>query len=700
MTRELTTGRCSFPLFLALAAALQAEAQTPQTMSIVDLIEVPSISDPQLSPDGSQILFVRSDPDWDRNRTIGHVWRVAAVGGDPVQLTTGSEGQSSPRWSPGGGWIAFLAQRDEEDEGWRTREDDEQDMRTQIHLLNASGGEARPLTDHPTPVGSIQWSPDGAWIYYLAREGRTDDEAARDRARDDVFAYDEDWKHRHLWRVSVADGKSERVTSGDFTVRSYRLSLDGTRIAHHRAPNPLLDDSDDAEVWVMESSGARAVRITHNAVPEGGASLSPDNRTVLWVSGSDGDADPYFNDKIFMASASGDGDATRLLPDWPHEVSEAAWSADGRHIFFVANTGVRRELFRLGFDESEPEQLTRGDHQVTGWTYEPTTATHIFGLNRPTDPGEIHLMDADGRDLRQVTYVFDYLHRFDLPRQEAVTWLGEDGAEVEGILYYPSSYQEGRRYPLIVQTHGGPASSDKFGFPRSSRFIPQLATLGYVVFKPNYRGSTGYGDDFLRNMVGNYFDQAHLDVMTGVDALIERGIVDGDRMGKMGWSAGGHMTNKIITHTDRFRAAASGAGAANWVSMYAQSDVRIYRTPWFGGDPWTKDAPVEQYMADSPLFDAHRVTTPTIFLVGENDRRVPMPQSVEMWRALKANDVPTHLYVAPREGHGWRELRHRLFLSNVQLDWFERWVMEREWTWEEVPDGDEEEKAGVAAEAP
>ena len=177
--------------------------------------------------------------------------------------------------------------------------------------------------------------------------------------------------------------------------------------------------------------------------------------------------------------------------------------------------------------------------------------------------------------------------------------------------------------------------------------------------------------------------------------MIERGIADGENMAKMGWSAGGHMTNKMITHTDRFKAAASGAGAANWISMYAQSDVRIYRTPWFGGDPWSEGAPIEQYMADSPLFDAHKVSTPTLFLVGEKDPRVPMPQSVEMYRALKANDVPTHLYVAPREGHGWRELRHRLFLSNVQLDWFEQWVMEREWTWEDVPD--EDETAGKVA---
>jgi dipeptidyl aminopeptidase/acylaminoacyl peptidase len=205
--------------------------------------------------------------------------------------------------------------------------------------------------------------------------------------------------------------------------------------------------------------------------------------------------------------------------------------------------------------------------------------------------------------------------------------------------------------------------------------------------QPNYRGSTGYGDDFLRDMVGHYFQNAHLDVMAGVDELIRRGIVDPDHLVKMGWSGGGHMTNKIITSTTRFKAASAGAGAANWISMYAQSDVRTYRTPWFGGTPWQKDAPISAYWDNSPLKEVWKVTTPTIFLVGEKDVRVPSPQSVEMYRALKSNHVPTHLYIAPREPHGWAELRHVLFKMNVELDWFEKYAMNRTYTWEKAPDG-------------
>ncbi|MEZ4424626.1 MAG: S9 family peptidase [Gemmatimonadota bacterium] len=654
--------------------ALQAQT-APRPMTVVDLIELSSLGDADLAPDGARIAFVRSEADWERNETVQHVWWVPVAGGEAVQLTNGEKGETSPRWSPDGATLAFLAERP-------GREGQE------IWLIGARGGEAWPLTDHPTAPADPRWSPDGRWVWFLAPDPRTDELQERLDELDDVYAYDENYEERHLWRVPVDGGAPERMTDGDGSIIGYALSRDGSRVVLHRAPSPLYDNADEADVWVLDVASGASTRLTDNDVTEAGAELSPDGRTVLFRSDSNERLETYYNDKIFLVPAQG-GTPRVLMPDLPYEVTDATWSADGASIWFVANTGVRTELFRVGVSDGRWTQVTRGDHTLGSWDYAPAVDRHVFGLNTATNNGDLWVLDTGGRATptpRQVTHVFDDLAtRFALPRQEAITWTGEDGVEVEGLLFYPLEWREGQRYPLVVQTHGGPAASDKFGFGNAHNYTHKLTALGYFVFKPNYRGSTGYGDDFLRNMVGHYFDQAHLDVMAGVDHLIAEGLVDGERMAKMGWSAGGHMTNKIITVTDRFRAASSGAGAANWVSMYAQSDVRTYRTPWFGGTPWQKDAPVERYWEDSPLKDVANVTTPTLFLVGEEDARVPMPQSVEMYRGLKSNDVPTHLYVAPREGHGWQELRHRLFKANVELDWFERWVRERDYTWEEVP---------------
>lgn len=663
-------------LVVTLVAASAASAQDKRPMTIVDLIEVPSVGQPQLSPDGSQVLFVRSDPHWERNRTVSHIWRIGADGGDPVQLTNGHDGENSPRWSPDGRRIAFLAER-EAVEG------------QQIYLIPNAGGEAQALTEHPTSVSDLQWSPDGRWIYFVAEDDKSEEQKAREEAQDDVYAFEEDYQHSHIWRVATDDGATERVTGGDYSVVGYRLSRDGRRIVAHRGPTPLLTDLRQREVWVMNADGADARQITRNDVPESGGRLSPDNGTILFVTDANEEFESYYNDKIFLVPAAG-GEPYVLVPDLPHEINAATWSDDGSSIYFLANTGARQELFRVEVDSREVTQLTQGDHAVGGWGYVPDADAHVFTIEHRTNPGDVWRMAAGGGEPSRVTHIFDYLdEEFLLPRQELITWEGDDGVTVEGLLYYPLEYSEGTRYPLVVQTHGGPAASDKFQFGSSSDYIQVLSDLGYFVFQPNYRGSTGYGDDFLRDMVGSYFNQAHLDVMTGVDHLIEEGLVDGDRMAKMGWSGGGHMTNKIITFTDRFKAASSGAGAVNWIGMYAQSDVRYYRTPWFGGTPWEEDAPIDVYWEHSPLSDIANVTTPTIVLVGENDVRVPMPQSVELYRALKANGVPTHLYVAPREPHGWRELRHRVFKANVELDWFERWVRDRDYEWEEAPEGED-----------
>lgn len=669
---------------LVLAAVAASALAQPRPMTLVDLINVARISEPQLSPDGRQVLFVKSEADWKANRRITHIWRTSLDGSDVVQLTTGADGESSPRWSPDGRFVAFVAKRDGDEEA-------------QIYLLPTGGGEAQRLTKHETAVSSIAWNPDGRSLYFLAADPKPADQRAREKAKDDIYAFDENYQQRHLWKVTVETKAEERITSGDFTVAAYELSRDGSRIAFHRAPNPLYGYADRSEVWVMDVSGANPVQLTKNSVGESGASLSPDNTQVLFLADANERFEPYYNGRIFIVDAKG-GPARMLAHTLPGEVQRAEWSKDGKAIYVTASLGVESQILRVDPSGGRPVPLTRGEHSIGSWHYHHGLDRFVFVVDEPANPGEIWTLAGAGPPTKVTNLFASLAQQYRLPRQERVTWKGADGVVVEGLLFYPLDYQAGRRYPLVVQTHGGPASADRFGFGSWGNYVQVLTAKGYAVLKPNYRGSTGYGDDFLRDMVGHYFKNAHLDVMAGVDHLVAQGIADPDRLVKMGWSAGGHMTNKIITFTDRFKAASSGAGAANWISMYAQSDVRSYRTPWFGGTPWEKNAPIDVYWEHSPLKYVANVRTPTLFIVGERDPRVPMPQSVEMYRALKSNGVPTHLYVAPREPHGFQELRHQLFKMNVELAWFEKHVMGREYTWEKAP-GDEKAETTTAASA-
>ena len=254
-----------WPAAAALAALLafsgpaqDARAQdadgAPRPMTIVDLIEVPTLGDPRISPDGTRLLFVRRDADWEENGTVAHIWRVDADGGNLIQVTNGENGETSPRWSPDGSRVAFLARRGEDDQ-------------TQVYLLNAMGGEANALTEHPTAVSSIAWDPDGSGIYFVAADEVPEEEAARRDAGDDVYAFDENYQQSHIWRASVDDGEARRVTEGDYSVTGYSLSRDGTHIAFHRGESPLFEGVDRREVWVMRADGSDARQLTRNSVP-------------------------------------------------------------------------------------------------------------------------------------------------------------------------------------------------------------------------------------------------------------------------------------------------------------------------------------------------------------------------------------------------------------------------------------------------
>jgi len=641
-------------------------AQEKKPMTFVDAVSLKGVSDPRLSPNGKQFLFTLTEADWEKNDTVSHIWRIDTDGTGLVQMTNGKEGESGGLWCPSGQCISFITKRNTE---------------SQIFLLNNSGGEAIEFTKHKGGIDFHVWSPCGKKIYFVAADSLSQDEEKRKKEKDDAFIFENDYKHRHLWVIDVDSKEEKRLTEGDYTVRSFNISRDGKKAALTIVPTPLFDDSLKSEIWLMDLMDGSKRQITQNSMSEASVSISPDNTQILFSADANDRHEWYCQSALFTIPAAG-GSPKLLIPDFPYEVYGPDWSADGRSIFFVANMGVHSEIFSLDLKPMKVRQLTEGEHALYGFDYVPALDKLVYLINTPQNPGTFWVSDMRAFSPRLVYDPYPELKTCELARYEAVQWKSTDGKTVEGILIYPIPYEKGKRYPLLAHTHGGPMGSDKFTF---DGYAHARAGRGYAVFKPNYRGSTGYGNDVLRDMVGHYFLHADDDVLTGVEHLVELGIADSEKLGTLGWSAGGHMTNWLVTQTDRFKAASSGAGASNWISMYAQSDVRIYRTPWFLGDPWHADSPLETYREHSPIFHVHKARTPTLILCGENDRRVPLAQSIEMYRGLKANGVETELVIFPRSGHGPNELRHRLYKMNKEFQWLEKHIMGRDFKFEEPP---------------
>ncbi|WFL77711.1 prolyl oligopeptidase family serine peptidase [Altererythrobacter arenosus] len=650
-----------------LAAALAcmgttAAGQSPEPMTAIDFVEISQLDEPTLSPDGKTLAFLQSHTDWKENKVIERLQLLNVETGVKTAAITAvkeDETHSGAVWSPDGSQFLTLLER-------------KGDKEKQVYLVIPSTGSIERLTELEDEVEDPVWAGDGTGFYFLAARP-LDEDTRKLRKRQFLVREYETREPAALWHFDLATRKAAPVIAGEFFLREYSLARDGGAVIDLRAPGGLGDDIHRGELWLTRLADGTTRQLTRNEYAERYAKLSPDNTHFAFIATVNEKGEGYHEDNLFVQQV-GSMEPRLLLPAENFEMVDFAWDASGGGLFILGNIGLRTELFHYDLDGDRLSKLTHGDHVITNWEYDHRTDRHLAIIRNETNPGEIYRLDpSEGGALaltRLTGHYRDWPERFALPRQEAFRWTGRKRQELEGLLVYPVGHVAGERFPLVTITHGGPRSSSQFGSWNDSRFVAVLAGEGYGVFLPNHRGGTGYGDAFMRDMVGGYFTHAHHDVMDGIDALIERGLADPDRLIKMGWSAGGHMTNKLITETGRFKAASSGAGASDWLSMYGESDIRHDRTPWFGDAPWVRKAPIKSYRDQSVIQNAWQVTTPTVFYVGGDDVRVPPTQSILLYRGIKAAGVPTELFIAKGEPHNFRKPSHQLFKIQTDLSWF------------------------------
>jgi dipeptidyl aminopeptidase/acylaminoacyl peptidase len=668
--------RAVLACLVALIAA-SASAQPARVATFDDVLQVKQVQGAQLSPDGRAVVYtVRQwEADGERMESRTRVWRVAADGQSPArQLAYGERGDSQPQWSPDGRFISFLSARGAAD------------ARPQLYVLPADGGEAQKITESKEGVTAYAWAPDSARIAYVSTDPRTADEDAAIRRRDDERVFEGDFRYQHLWMVTVplpgAPATADaglRLTEGTaYTVQGApSWAPDGTRLVFTGAATPMLRDN-RRDVYVLTLDPRGVEKISTNFGSDGAPRWSSDGRTIAWTMEphpmpphADGTAiGPVVQSKLVLYDVATRRARDVSSPAFDTDAGTPVWTLEGQRVMFTAGKRAYTEAFAYDVSTGRYTQLTTG-RTLQGLSVSRDGRTIAFTMETPDAAAEVFVTDPSFSRPRRLTSTNPQLGEIRQGRTEVITWKGHDGLEVEGVLLLPVDDAPGRRYPLLVVAHGGPAGAYVNGFRLGGLEGGQVwAGRGWAVFYPNPRGSTNYGERTLQANVNDWGGGDYRDIMTGVDALVARGLADPDRLAHIGWSYGGYMTAWMITQTTRFKAAMVGAGLTNMWSMYGTNDIPSVLISYFGGIPNAKTLPL--YLERSAMSHIDKVTTPTLILHGANDERVPTGQAHELYRGLKDRAIPTELVFYPREGHGIQEYHHQKDRLERIHDWVTR----------------------------
>ena len=631
-----------------------------------DMFRIQKISSPRLSPDGQYVIFENARADTSQNIWVKQIWRSQVSTGETLQITRGEKSAHYPRWSPDGQFIYFLSKRNTENQN--------------IYRMRMDGGEATLLFQFPSDISAFELSRDERAIYFLTKDTLTTGEKIKEKKGDRSYFVDENLKSSQIWKFDFVNQTSTQLTRGNYSVREFCLSPGQSKIAFVAAPSASLNDYLQREIYLFDIQSGMESKITDNEIAEKQLAWSPDEKYLTFTSDANSRLETYYQDTIFLISL-GTETILNMLPDFKYQVLDYFWDARGQSVYLIANTGVNTQLFMLNRRSGGTRQLTSGDHEIRSPHFVPAVNRMVYLESTPERPFEVLYGEPEKTTDQVLTHLNSWLDNYPIARYQTIEWTSPDGHTAEGILILPAK-KFLTPYPLIVQLHGGPEDSYRNYFGSSWSTYPQIwAANGYAVFQPNYRGSTGYGDQVMRSIIGHYFEKDVDDIISGVDNLINQGIADPDKMAVMGWSAGGHLTNWIVTHFQRFKAACSGAGGANWSSFYAQTDVQYIREIWHMSPPYTRG---DYYQKKSPVSYVANAKTPTLILCGEEDRRVPFAQSLEMYRGLKRMGCPVRFIAFPEEGHGLKKIRHQMTKMQTEFQWIGQHLFGRVWKPEDL----------------
>jgi dipeptidyl aminopeptidase/acylaminoacyl peptidase len=637
-----------------------------------DLTRIRFVSDARVSPDGRAVAFVVTTLSEERDEYLSQIWLVDTAGGEPRRFTAGPRRDTAPRWSPDGARLAFVSEREEKKKG-------------QLYVMPVAGGEPTRLTDLRHGVSALEWSPDGTRLAFVSRVGgwvepESEEEKRKSRPprvittlkyrfNGEGFTYD---RRPQIFTVAADGGEPRQVTEGDYDHADPTWSPDGRALAFTAARHDERDHDDATDIWLVPAEGGTPRRLTDTRGPAGHPAFSPAGDMVAYLGRASRNAFGR-NIRLFTVAVSG-GAPRCLTEDFDRSCGPLGvpplWSADGRALTLAAEDQGALGLFRLEVGGGPPRSLVGGERVIGSHSASRDGSVLAFTASDPGAPSALFVCAADGGGERQLTdFNREWTREVTLARPERFRF-ERAGFTVDAWIMKPHGLEPGRRYPLLLNVHGGPHA--QYGYPFFDEFQVQ-AGAGYGVLYANPRGSQGYGEAFTAAVVGDWGGGDAADVQAALDEALRRfDWIDPERLGLLGGSYGGFMTSWIVGHSKRFRAACSERAVNVQTSMFGTSDIGfVFNQVELGGIlPWEDMA---KYLERSPLTYAKDITTPLLILHSEDDLRCPIEQAEQLFVALKTLRREVVFVRFPDENHELTRSgkpRHRLERFRILLEWF------------------------------